>query len=272
MTHRPRLITRFTSADDAEEVFFPTALYEWESTQALRTATVAAVGADYAVDLLGRLPAPQEVARERIRALAVGDDGGDLDGILDRLRTITYRAGLGKLWSEDAGGDARWAWARLASMPDVTISYEGRRHAPVICEFARLSPWFAAAPTVVSGTNPASLPVINDGSAPARAITITITAAGAGGWDNPKVENPLTGEWFELTDQAAAGEILRVDTGRMAVERSTDGGVTWVSAYGDFATGPVQVGFLRLEPGPQTLAIAGVGDGEVEVRFYAAWI
>jgi len=276
MSDRPRLIPRFTTATGSLAVEFPKAQYEWESTQGLRGATEPVVGADYHVDLLGRRPAPLDVAHERIRGLLVEADGADLDARLDTLRARLYRIGRGKLWAVDAAGNERWAWARLDSMPDITLTVEHRRHAPVIASFVRLSDWFAADPVVLAQrvtTGTYELDAVNPGTAVVRQIVITLTSRTNGGFSAPTVTNTFTGETFQTNRVGGNGHFWRVDTGRLAVEYSTDGGNTWADDYANFPAGPLQVGFLRLEPGANTLRFESSGspDYDLTVEYYPAW-
>src|SRR5690606_22940343 len=256
---------------------FPTKAYEWESSQTLRDAIEPAIGADYGVSMLGRRPAPKEVASERLRGLIVVDDPAKLDAELDRLRSRLYRIGRGRLWAVDAAGNERWAWARLASMPDVTLTVDNVWHAPAIVEFQRLSDWYAAEPVVIQQrvTSPTlNLAITNPGEATARQITVTLRSRKSAGFSQPTITNELTGETCG-TSRVAGGatHVWRLDAGRLAVEYSTDGGTTWASDYANLITGPLQVGFLRVEPGtnPLTITSQGSPDYDLEIRFYPAW-
>lgn len=274
---RPRLLLRFSAAGGGLAVEFPPAAYEWESSQSLRGATEPAVGADYAVDLLESRPAPKAVATERVRGLIVARDGAALNVEMDRLRSRLYRIGRGRLWAVDAAGNERWAWARLDSMPDITLTVEHRRHAPVILSFLRLSDWYAAEPVVIQQrvTSPTlNLAITNPGEATARQITVTLRSRTVAGFSQPTITNELTGETCG-TSRVAGGatHVWRLDAGRLAVEYSTDGGTTWASDYANLITGPLQVGFLRVEPGtnPLTITSQGSPDYDLEIRFYPAW-
>ncbi len=275
MVDRPRLLTHFESLDGTVVVELPKRAYEWESSQGVRSAIEPAVGADYGVDLHGVLPAPLDVASERVRGLVVAASGAALDSDLAALRANLHAIGRGKLHATDGDGAYRWAWARLASMPDVSITYEMRRHAPFICQFTRLSDWFSATKTTVQQTilaSPTTVNVTNDGAAPARAITFLLAAKGAGGFSSPSIANALTSEsWASTRVAANASAQLRVDTGRMSVEYSTDAGNSWVDDYANFSTGAVQIGFLRLLPGSQSLTVTGVTNADLTVEFYAPY-
>lgn len=252
---RARLLTRFSSRDNAESVTFPPGVYEWESSQGYRTAYAEVIGAGYAVDLLGHGQAPVETASERISSTAVATDGPAIDALLERLRAITYDSGLGKLWSSDALGDERWAWARLASRPSATMSFERRNYAPVVCEFTRLSPWFAATATVdveTVTTTTHNFTVSNLGNAQIDVITVTLV----GTFSNPKLTNLTTGEWVQINRSGvSANDVVRLIANEFRAEYSTDGGASWLSAYPNLVLGPTQVGLLRLIRGTNSLQL-----------------
>lgn len=272
---RPRWITQFASRDGSTVVELPRGVYEWESSQSLRTAVVPALGSDYGVDLLGTIPAPVGVATERIRGLIVASDSADLDARVSALRAQLQGIGSGHLRATDGGGGYRWARARLASMPDVSITYEMRRHAPVVCEFTRYSDWLASSPTVVSNTlsgSPATVNVDNTGDADAREMVIEIRALGASGFSAPTVTNEMTGETLSSDRVASSSNHrLRFDCGRYAVERSINAGSSWANDYSHFTTGATQVGFMRLIPGSQPITITGCPNATVVITFYPAW-
>lgn len=268
-------LTDFESTDGSRRLVFSRYSHEWESRQQLRTVEAAALGADYAVDLLGTLPAPKGVGEERVRFLLVGDGPAALADALDQLRSTAYGIGTGRLWQERADGLKRWAWARLSNMPEITLGGVHRRHAPVALRFTRLSDWFAADETVVTvrtSTATTSIPLTNPGATVARGITFELRSHGAGGFNQPSLTNDLTAETWQSTRVAAnANALLRVDAGRMAVEYSTNLGGTWTDDYANFSTGPLQVGFLRLVPGGQSLTLTGAPNATLTVRFYPSW-
>jgi len=267
-----RHIVRFESLDGVTVVTLPMDKAEVESAQELRTAMVAGVGMDYAVDLHGSLPAPLGVGEERLRAVLYQGAIPTIDTEVDALRQALHSIGRGRLWSEGADGSERWAWARATRMPDLTVSYESVFTAPILIEFTRLSDWFSATKTTIQQTilaSPTTVNVTNDGTTPARAITFLLAAKAAGGFSSPAIANALTSESWTSTRVAADGSAqLRVDTGRLSVEYSTDAGNTWADDYANFSTGAVQIGFLRLLPGSQSLTVTGVTNADLTVEFY----
>ena len=266
-----RHITRFESIDGVTVAELPEGRGEVESVQEFRTALEPAVGMGYAVDLHGRAPAPVGIGQERLRAVLYGGTQAEVDSQADALRRVIGGIGQGRLWSVGADGSERWAWARPLRMPDMTVSYESPFTAPVVIEFARLSDWYAPVQREIVqqlGASPATFVVTNGGTADARAIEFLLIAKGASGFSAPRVTNAITGEsWASTRVASNASHQLRVDTGRYAVERSVDAGVTWESDYSAFSTGTVQVGFMRLIPGAQNLTITGAPNATLLVRF-----
>lgn len=273
----PRAVVAFTSHDGSTEIRFPTYGYEWESHQRFRAAEEPAVGADYAVDLFGIRAAPKEPGEERIRCYAVGESAEDLDAQVDALRATIARVGRGKLWVEDADGTRRWAWARPESLPEMTVTAANRRHVPLIVGFRRLSDWFAADPVMIHQRVTGQMhqfTLTNPGTAIVRQIVFTLRSRKSQGFSQPTITNQLTGEMFGTSRVAAnASHVWRVDTGRLAVEYSTNGGSSWTNDYANFTTGTLQVGFLRLEPGANPIQVASSGspDFDLEIEFWPAW-
>ena len=270
-----RHIVRFESLDGVTVVTLPMDRAEVESAQELRTAMVPGVGMDYAVDLHGSLPAPMGVGEERLRAVLYQGATPTIDTEVDALRQALHSIGRGRLWSEGADGSERWAWARAARMPDLTVSYESVFTAPILIEFTRLSDWFSATKTTVQQTilaSPTTVNVTNDGTAPARAITFLLAAKAAGGFSSPSIVNALTGETWSSTRTASNGNhALRVDTGRYTVERTTDNGASWTDDYAAFSTGAVQVGFMRFLPGAQSITITGCPNAQLTIEFWPVY-
>ena len=142
-------------------------------------------------------------------------------------------------------------------------------------EFVRLSDWLAETETIVTlpiGASPAVMEVVNAGTADARDLVLQLASGGTNGYTNPAIQNTTTGEWlsFALTG-AAANHRLRVETGRAAVERSTDGGTTWISAQGALSLGATQAGLMTLVPGSNYIEFTSDGTPNMTatVRFFA---
>jgi len=275
MTPRPRLLTHFVSRDGSIVVELPKAAYEWESSQGVRGGVATAIGADYGVDLLGTLVSPVAVGSERVRGLLVAADGETLTDALVALRGQLQAIGQGRLRATDAAGGYWWARARIASMPEVTLGVEHRRHAPVIVAFQRLSDWFAEDVTTVTQTitgGAGSISLTNGGTADVREIVVEIRANAASGYVNPSITSVLTGETFTYSRTAASStHRVRIDCGRYAVTRSTDSGTTWADDYAQFSAGLAQDGFIRLIPGAQSWDVAGCANATVVVTYRDAW-
>lgn len=269
----PRHITRFKSVDGLTVATLPTARAEVESSLELRNALVQAVGMDYAVDLHGTGKAPVGVGVERYRALMTAASDTALDTTADALAAAIWEIGRGKLWSVGADGTERWAWARAVAIPRPVVSYQSLRSGAVVVEFRRLSDWYAATETsvVVALTgSPQSVAVTNDGTIDARAVTFLLEADAAGGFSAPSFSHPLTGEtWASTRVAGGANDALRVDAGKYTVEYTTDNAATWADDYANFSQGSLQVGFMRLLPGAQTLTVTGCPDATLTITFSA---
>ncbi len=271
----PRHISRFESADGALSITLPMLEGETESAQEYRTAFEHAVGMNYAVDLHGALSAPLGVGQERLRAFVSGSTSIALDVEVDLLRRRLYEIGRGRLWSVGADGTERWSWARCNSMPQMTVKSGIFQTMPVSIEFTRLSDWFAAIETSIVTTvsaSPTSITITNDGTAPVRDIVFLLASRSTTGFSAPRITNGTTGETFVTTRVATSStHRWRVDTGRYAVEYSTNSGTTWTNDYALFSTGSTQVGFMRLLPGPQVITITGAPTSTLTISFYATY-
>ncbi len=278
---RRQWLEGFSRQDGSELVTFSRLAHEWTSSQELVVPLATVAGAGYAVNLLGDGAMPKRPGRERARFLIRHDpSGASIDEQADQLRTRLRRYGIGRLWMVVEGYGPprrRWAYAQAVSLPEMAFGVRDREFAPVPVEFTRLSDWMAEQETVATlgiGASPAVLEVVNGGTADAMALVVELAAGAAGGYQNPQVTNTTTGESVGVALTAAGpGDRLRLDTGRAAVERSTDGGVTWQPAWGSLSLGPAQAGLLTLVPGSNYIEVTsgGVPDMTATVRFHAPY-
>jgi len=274
-----RWVEGFSKADGTGLLAFSRLSHEWTPSQPLDVPIESVVGADYGINLLGGGPMPKRPGRERVRFLVRHADGGEsIDEQVDTLSAALRRYGLGRLWQVVEGYGSqqrRWAYAQVVAMPDMTYGVRDREYVPVSIEFVRLSDWHAEAETVETlavGASPAVMEVVNAGTADARDLTVELASESASGYVNPTIKNTTTSEWVALAlTGATASHRLRVDTGRAAVEQSTDAGVTWASAYTALSMGATQSGLLTLVPGSNYIEITadGMPDMTATARFYA---
>lgn len=248
-----RYLDRFTSADGATVVTFPIELYEWQSKQELRTAFVKAIGADYAIDLLGGDPAPKEPGTESL-SFDVGEDSdGAINTLIDSLKGDCHRIGGGKLWTTDAAGNRRWAWARATEGPGYSITVDTEFQVPVALEFTRLSDWFGETlQTHIEAvtSTPHTFDLTTQGNAPVQAVVIRFRSASNTGYTNPKLRNKTNGENFQVMRAASSAfDEIRVDTGRWACEASTDDGLSYSDAMADLVIADRQFNILTLAEG-----------------------
>lgn len=269
-----RYLDRFTSADGVQVVTFPIELYEWQSKQELRTAFAPIVGADYAVDLLGGDPAGKQPGSESL-TFDVGEDSeGAVNALIDSLKADCYRIGSGKLWTTDAAGNRRWAWARATGMPGYAVNINNELVVPVALEFTRLSDWFGETlqthtEEIVSTPHPFNL--TTQGNAPVQAVVIRFRSESNTGYTNPKLRNKTNGESFQVMRAAASDwQEIRIDTGRWACEVSDDDGLTYSDALADLAIADRQFNILTLAEGLNQMEFIdeGLPDLTLEISWY----
>lgn len=277
---RRQWVEGFARADGSDLLAFSRLAHEYTTTQALDVPIATVVGASYGINLLGPGPVPKRPASERVRFLVRGEPGSEVDQQVDQLRAAIRRYGLGRLVLVVEGyGSAqrRWAYAQAVSMPDIAFGATSREYVPVVLEFTRLSDWQDEDATITSlgiGASPATLEVVNAGTANVTDLVIEIASEGVDGYVSPRIDNTTTGEWFQVTRTGStANHRLRIDTGRARVEESTDGGTTWASVYGDLSIGDTQAGLFTLVPGSNFLEVSQVGtpDMTVTVTFHAPY-
>ncbi len=271
----PRHVYKFVSTDGTITALFPLARAEFSTDQPLMNATAAAVGMDYAVDLHRTGRAPLGVARETVRALVTAPDSAGLDSASDQLVSDIQAIGRGQLWSIGADGSERWAEARAVDVARPVVTYQSLRSAAVTLTFDRYTDWRAPDLTVATASlrsGSVNVTVTNDGNGDVHAIRFLLEANAANGFATPAVTHGLTGETWASTRTAANNQHkLRVDAGAYTVERSTDNGATWASDYAAFSQGSLQVGFMRLLPGSQTLVVTGCPNAELRIEFWPVY-
>ena len=149
----PRYIEKFESIDASISLTFPLFRYEYEASQPVAHASAPTAGATYDFDHLGLALAPLRNGAERIRFLLVGDED-DLDNDLDDIKSKLYLAGRGKLYLLDALGNRRWAYARIADMPGVTLTAGRHRILPVTSASSATAHGSAPAPATLRVRSP----------------------------------------------------------------------------------------------------------------------
>ena len=260
--------TRFESPDsstvvefDPDEGIIPD---EWERRQEVRGGIETIHGADYGYDPWGGSAPPVMPAQERIRALVENER---VDAVLNTL----HRIGRGKLWAKLHNDDERWAWAKIETIPRMTLTAEDFQEVPFSIPFTRLSDWFAAEATVVEETvtGNTSFIVESAGLAVTRNIVITLTANSAGGFDQPTIANGSTVESFTIDRVAVAGEVVRIDVEAFRMEHDVGNGMEDVTE--DLKLGGTQVMPISLIGGNNLIEVTGITDSTVRIEFYDAW-
>lgn len=279
-SYTPRLLRKFESIDTLNSFVFPLINYEWESTQELRAPNVETISRDYLFDYLGTGVAFKGDGVERLRfGIHSACDPLDIDEEVDNLRSVLFRAGLGKGWTTNRSGDLRWAYMRIVSMPSFSIANlddaMSQKVIACVAEFRRESDWFAedqitktqtitASPTLVSVTNPGTLT--------ADKVVIRIRANAAGGFTNPKIVNSANTDEFETArDSASSNSEVKLDTSESSVEYSNDNGSSYTDDFGNYVLPPVGQVILsfRLEPGVNSLSVTCGGTPNFDIEIAA---
>ena len=272
MGYEPRRFEKFESADAAVSQLFPLGEWEQESAQPLRTPLATITGAHFGYDLLGTAPGLMDFASETLRCIIHESTPTLVDTAYDDLMSKLWRIGQGKLFSIDNAAVRRWAYARLRSMPTITWKAGDAFIKGASMDFVRLSPWYGTTqfsqttaititPQVVSVTNTGNFPIYN-------AVLIL-----RGTFVDPTITNTTNGYTFGTTrDGAGATNYLKIDAGRHTVQWSTNSGGTYADDYALYTRPLSQVALMKLEPGANSLSIAGrTGTTNLDVSFYPAF-
>ena len=272
-----KYLEKFENADGTVSVTFPLSLYEWSSRQNLLVPRGVAVGADYTYDFLGSGAAPKADGQERVRFASTGTPA-TIEAEMQTLRAKCHSIGRGKLFTLDDNGNRLWAWARVASMPQFTVQFNSPRLTSQGLNFIRMSDWFDDAQTtgteIITATS-GSFVIANSGDAPVKNAIFRFRANTSSGLSNPSLTVAASGETFSSTrDSSSADDELKVDCGKPSVGWSTDDGVTYADDYVNFSIGSLQVAFLTLEPGNNTinyLCSGGIPSFDIDYSFYPAY-
>lgn len=269
----PRFAEKFENSGGSVTQTFPTRLYEWESSQDLRTPSASLTGAHYDLDLLGSVIGLKASARERLRFVISNLTVATIETDFDTLKQKIYSIGQGKLYVINSAGSARrWAWARPTILPSSIIQVGQPRILTVSAlEFRRDSDWYDTTITnegEVLNADPDTVVISNAGNAPVFNAIITLK----GTFTNPSITSSTTGFSFSSTrDGSAAAHWLKIDCGRGTVEFSTDSGATYADDMPNFTRGASQVGFMRIDPGDNSWVITGANGATLACDFYGAY-
>jgi len=279
MTYAPRYVEKFMSYDESVSYVFGLGAYEWESEQDLRTGSTILVGADYAYDSLGFQRAPKENARESVRCLMFPDSWSQYDAMVDEAKGKCREIGMGKLYTVDELMVRRWSWARLVSIPRITISTVPGRVVPFAFEFERHSDWFDLSSQQQSVNLTAAsvaFNVHNPGNAPSRNISFRLHSNSASGFTNPIIANQRFQYEYQIAstrDATSANDELRVLTEQYKVQYSQNGGLTYADDYSLVTIPANQVGLMEFQPGDNAMVYTntGVPNAVLEISFNPAY-
>lgn len=251
-----RFIEKFEDLTGTISYSFPTALYECQEEQPLRTAFTSGVGADYAHDHHGYGRPPLGVGRINVRAMAKESSPTNLSAEHDEARSECYRIGKGYLYRLDADGSTRRrCLARLDAMPSITINNSNQFGiSPLIFSFVKLSDWQATTATTGSQTIDTpleSVTVANGGNIAVTDVVWRLRNNGSTRAELPVLFNQTTGQYAAfLRPMGAADDELYLDSGARLVQWSTNNGAAYANDYSNFAGD-----FFRLDPGNNTLIV-----------------
>lgn len=277
--------TKFESADASVSYEFSLHGMEWQSEQSFRTALATIAGADYAHDYNGFGPSPRDPARERLRCILVESSTGNLEAEIDEARGECTNIGKGKLFIEDSDSSLRWAWARLASMPALTVSAQGvdganLRHTFVVFDFIRLSNWHDATAydeEFPVDASPETFDVVNPGNAPVYDAVIRIRANDTDAVTFPLVfTNTTNGMAFTLDrdDFTTANEEERITCASDLVEYSDDDGAEYAADPSALTLPAGQTRIMRFEPGTNAISVATAGtpDYDIDIDYVPQYV
>ncbi len=254
----------YLETEAGAKLYFPRYEFELDSSQSFRNAFELVLGADYAYDVRRVGNAPAEMARERVRFLVVEDSIPALNDKVDAIKAFQRTSGRCKLWSvqaaESGAPTRRWAYVRPENVFEMRAQPGQLLHVPMALEFTRLSDWYASSPTVVtvSGitTTSHTFDVTNPGNLPAKLMVVQVQSNGATGFNAPKLENLTNGYSIQSARVASStNDEVRIDTGRRALEYSSNGGVSYVSDYANRIIGNNQVLWMMLAPGVNSMRL-----------------
>lgn len=269
-----RYISKFEYAPGSFYTF-PRYRYEYEPSQELVLASAALSGGNYSYDLLGSSRSPKRNSVHRLRFLEVGHPGL-INADLDALRAYLYEGAQGKVWAkgtlfDDHDGefeDERWAYGRIAAMPNLQLRVENVGHVPMFVTFECSSDFYSEEDISFEeavAASPTTVEVVNPGLAPVYNAVLTLK----GTYTNPKIENLTNGYIVESTrDGSSVGHWLQIRAPRR-VRFSSDGGLTWTGDYANLTRNPVQL--MVLEPGVNELRVTGMTSGTLAGEFFPAW-
>lgn len=236
---RPRWLEKFASIDGLTSYPFPRYGHETSHRQGLRTAYAPVIGADYAVDLLGTLPASKEPGEESVKFLLAGETAAAVDTEWDLARGTIQRIGRGKLWSIDDTGSRRWCWARPQEMVEGDLARENFTFMPVSVTFDRLSDWFAETATTIIEpvtTTPHSFTITVTGNTPVRNAVFRFRSNGATSANlitNGTFEQDSAG-WSAYNGATKTKEVFDAHSGSGSMQIVTPGAVAGEGAISDF--------------------------------------
>ena len=270
-----RFAEKFTNIAVTTTYTFPLEMYEWSNDQDYSSNLLSVAGADYPYDPAGNDPWPMEAAEEHVKFMISATTNELMNTIYDTLVSTLRTIGLGKLWSNDSVNSRRWCYAKLARRPSILVGIKAPHYPEVICDFTRMSDWFAEVATTGSQSIAASTTdfnITNAGNVAAKNIVFRLRSNSAAGWVDPTLINLTNSMQVASTrDATSMSSELKIDTEEGSVKYSTDDGASYTADYSLAIIPAIQVGLLQLQPGVNSMRVTTVGtpNSTLEWSFYA---
>lgn len=280
MSYQPRIPISFTSVDattasnGAATWTFPLAEYEWSTSQALRVPLASLTGAQYDYEILAAGPAPRQSAVETLQFLFRETTPQAVDSAIQTALAAIANYGTGKLWAQDADGTTRWAYARAMALPAFRWRAGDIFRKSAQMQFRRGSDWYAATSysTVFTiNADPKTISVVNDGSLRVWNAVLLFKGSFSGldVTNNSALIAGGTSKYEIGSDRigAAASDWLKIDAGAYQALFSSDSGVNYAGDYANINLPTLQVAFMMLEPGANSLVVVGGNGSTLTVSF-----
>ncbi len=262
MSFQPRIPIKFSKLDDSETFVFPTAAYSFEAEGGLRAPEAALTGGHGGLDLLGAGTPVKESGILRLSFEVLEDTPTAVEVTVDDMLDKLFRYGRGKLYTEGLESDVetlRWTRGRAISMPRINWSAGEQLKKRAVVGFRHDPFWYDdvalyASPITID-SDPKVITVTNTGNA--RIYNAVLTVAGT--FSALTITNTTNGYRLKTNRTgASAADLVRFDAAKPAVDYSDDTGSTWTGDYAKFLRRSGQVHLNVIEPGVNSLTVAGL--------------
>ncbi len=250
-------------------IVFSRLQFQQQLSQPLRVGFQRVTGANFSVDHLLGANAAVDNEIITVRYDLINDSIVTTNQQVRDLRTVMRTSKTGKIWRIRDNSIREWAFARPTVVGDIRTVQTAKLG--VALNFERFSDWFGAANDGLEATittTPKTFTIINNGELAVELVIFRFRANGASGFTHSKLENLTNGlEFSTIRDAASANDEIRVDCGKRSVELSTDDGVSYANDFDAFSIGALQVSFMRLEPGANSMRYTDNGTPALDIEW-----